>query len=71
MFKLSILLFIFMVMYGLVECGINWGLNLQVGSNGKYKRPNKRVADDYVDYKQLKHLGDEINMNHTSMKEES
>ena len=69
MFKLSIMLFSFMVMYGLVKCGINWGLNLQVGSNGEYKRPNNRAEDDYVDFKQLKHLGDEIIMNHTRMKE--
>ena len=72
MFKLSMLLFIFMMfmmLYGLVECGINWGLNLQVGSNGEYKRPNNMAENDYVDYKQLKHLGDEVIMNHSRMKE--
>ena len=58
-----------MMLYGLVECGISWGLNLQVGSNGEYKRPINKAENNYVDYSQMKHLADEVISNHARMKE--
>ena len=56
-------------MVGLVEAGISWALNLQVGSNGEYKRPVNKNEDDWVNFAQLKHLADEIIANHARVKE--
>ena len=58
-----------MMLCGLVECGISWALNLQVGSNGEYKRPVNKAEDDWVDYSQMKHLADEVISNHARVKE--
>ena len=57
------------MMVGLVEAGISWALNLQVGSNGEYKRPVNKAEDDWVNFAQLKHLADEIIANHARVKE--
>ena len=57
------------MMVGLVGAGINWALNLQVGSDGEFKRPVNKNEDDWVNFAQLKHLGDEIIANHARVRE--
>ena len=52
------------MLMGLVGGGINWALNLAVGSDGEFRRPANKNANDLVNFDQLKTLADEIISNH-------
>ena len=72
MSRIIFALFCFIIsvtMVGLVGAGINWALNLNVGSDGEFRRPVNKNADDWVNFAQLKTLGDEIIANHRRVRD--
>ena len=52
------------MLMGLVGGGINWALNLAVGSDGEFRRPANKNGDDWVSFDQLKTVADEIHINY-------
>ena len=67
MSRIIVVSFCFMIcvmLMGLVGGGINWALNLAVGSDGEFRRPANKNGDDWVSFDQLKTVADEIISNH-------
>ena len=63
MSKIITMSFYFMVcvlFIGIVQAGINWALNLQVGSDGEFQRPSNKEGNDWVSFDQLTDVANEI-----------
>ena len=64
MMKLMIVFFVMTIFMEGNE-GIDWGININIGSGRSYQRPDNKNQDDYASYKDLGELAEEINRNRT------
>ena len=66
---MSFYFMVFVLFIGIVQAGINWALNLQVGSDGEFQRPSNKEGNDWVSFDQLTDVANEIINNHKRLRD--
>ena len=66
---MSFYFMVFVLFIGIVQAGINWALNLAVGSDGEFQRPSNKEGNDWVSFDKLTDVANEVINNHKRLRD--